>query len=230
MPYPYKGTGEIKVESFWGAISGFILLQLFGFYIFQMFLMFFNQQSELCSPFFVIFGIILIFIFLYFQSVTLKKIRNYMEDYNFYKALSSLEKKDELTKLFLIIPISIFFIVVLLGYFPFLQEKYDFLRLAAFHIFCFVISLIMSRMIKKSYPIFVAKGFNRIVGLIMGIAFFAMGLIFENYIFFEGIVIFRTMTKFLGTIGLGFALVSAITLLIEYQIKEIPDNKNLHRS
>ena len=85
-------------------------------------------------------------------------------------------------------------------------------------------------MIKKSYPIFVAKGFNRIVGLIMGIAFFAMGLIFENYIFFEGIVIFRTMTKFLGTIGLGFALVSAITLLIEYQIKEIPDNKNLHRS
>lgn len=212
--------GEIIVESFWGAIASFCLLQIFGYMLLRIFIISMDMlesdptMTELAIS---LFGIMFLFIFLSFQSISFYKIKQFVSKYNMDIAIQSLSQKDELIKLFLIPLFLVILILLAVGYHPFPKQEIDLIILALFYIFSWAISLLITILIKIKSPFYIAKGTNRIVGILAGLLFFAFGIVGQKFILEEDGKIFAYC---LSIAGLGITIILVCSLLMEDQIKQ----------
>ncbi len=188
---------EIRVESFWGAIASFFLLQCFGFVVFQGFLFHFM------NPFGVIWGGLWIALFIFFQSDTIQKIKQYFFEGKFNNILPHIRQPDDLLKMLLSFAFAGIFAAFLLGHYPFPKTEYDFFWEAGF----FAFSILASSRIKKAKGSSVATGGARTVGFLVGLLFFGFG-IFEPQVFY-----------FHGMVGLGISTMMLCAWLLSDQIK-----------
>lgn len=216
--------GEITVESFWGAIASFILLQIFGYFIFQTFLVsidFVNSFTFFGESGFIIFilGIGFLFMFMFFQSISFYKIRVFLSKNGFNSPFNFLTELDELIKFILAICFTIILIIIMIGYYPLPKKDSDFLILISFYIFSWFVSYLVSKFRKQKASFLIAKGFNRYAGIIAGLFFFILGLASQNLAFFKKDEVFSQFAYFLGVVGLGIVIALVCSLLMENQIK-----------
>lgn len=218
----YQEMSEIKVESFWGAIASFILLQIFGYLIFQTFLFSIDTLDSLDEAGWAVFLLVVGFIiaFLFFQSDSFLKINRFLINTN--NPIELLKQLDEKIKLILAIIFSIIFVLILLGYNPLLKKEYsNLLFVLVFYIISWFVSFGISKMRKSNTPILVAKGSNRIAGIIFGFLFFIIGISVQYIESTENIQQFKQFSYFLGLLGLGIVIMLVCTILLEDQIKYI---------
>lgn len=214
--------GQVKVESLWGAIAGLFLLQIFGYVIFQAFLASiegFYSESVFPNIIQLILGLGFIVGFLFFQSVSFSKIKNYIVS-STKKPFELLKEKDELIKFLLAICFVILLTLIYLGYYPLPKKEVDTIILVIFYLFSWVTSFLLAALRKRNAPFRIAKGSNRIWGMVFGLMFFVIAIIVQNISIPLNDVIFKQFTWFLGILGLGIVIMLGCSILMEDQIKE----------
>jgi len=210
-----ENLSEIKVESFWGAIACFVLLQIFGYVIFQTFLVSLN------SWFTILMGGGFLFLSLFFQSECFYKIMSYVSKNKKNFAIESLNETKEKVKLVLAILFIVILIFFALGHYPLQQKDYSFFVLILFYVATWLISLLISKLRKHGVPIWVATGPGRLMGIIVGFIFFIIAFFNESIPLFNAIPGFQDYSLFLGTLGLGVCIILISSLLLQDQIKHI---------
>lgn len=220
--YDGNYTEEIKVESFWGAISALVLLQVFGYVILQAFLVSVESlfiESPFPNILQLILGLAFIFVFLLFQSISFSKIKNYIRS-STKKPFGLLKEKDELAKFLLTIFFVFLLILIYLGHLPLLKKEENTIAIVIFYLFSWFASYLLSALRKRNTPFMVAKGSNRIGGMIFGLMFFIIALIVQNISVPFNNDIFKQFTWFLGMLGLGIVIMLGCSILMEDRIKE----------
>jgi len=197
---------EVRVESFWGAIATLVLYQIFGFIAFQAFL------SYLKTPLFLVFGSIWIFAFMVADAVTFKKIKNYLGNEFTTSPLNSLKQLDDFIKFCVTIFFAFVLLLFIVGHYPFPFIEFDSATLFAYYIFSWIVSYIISLMLKKTKPsIKITKNRQGLVlGFTVGISFFLISYFTTQEVFY-----------LVGMVGLGFCIMIISSWLLDDQIKTI---------
>jgi hypothetical protein len=197
---------ELSVQSFWGAVASFILLQIFGYFIFQAFVFYFGSIL-------MVWGIPWLLVFMVFQAEVICKIKKFIREGSLAEGIKSFiptQKRcfDDFFKFFLSVVFLIVFIAFLLGYYPFPMEKAPTMVLVAFYVFSWAVSWLVSYAIRNRANSKVASGQGRTVGFAIGALFFAAGLIFRELAYFHGFI------------GLGVSVILTVSWLLEDQVKK----------
>lgn len=204
---------EIKVESFWGAISSFVLLQIFGYVIFHTFIVSINPENTMGIG--IILGLVFILVFMFFQSDAFFKIKSFLRANNNPK--ESLSQNDEKIKLFLAVVFGIILLLMILGYNPLFENNVSVHLIIVFYALSWAISWAMAKLRKNKIPVLVASGGNRIAGIIMGSFFFILGISLKNIDAGAELIPIQNYAYFLGLLGLGIVITLVSTILLEDQ-------------
>lgn len=180
---------EIKVGSYWGAVSSFLVLQVFGFFIYQAFRFYGLSLSILFPGFFLIF-------FLYIQAGILRKIHEFLSRNNF-PGIATIFSKNIPKLLFGLIALTtwIFFNV---GYYPFPKPANGgFISGLLFQICSWIISWIISNKnnIKHVYisELRVTSGCRRFVGIVFSLLLFLISLQRPEYFYIFSMIPLGTL-------------------------------------
>lgn len=196
--------GPIRVESFWGAVAMFCLCQIYFFILFEGFVYFSKSKDWRIL---VWFGI-LFFVSVGAQVEVMVKINDFFSGKRFSKNVLFLRSLEDFIKCLLAFGLGVVFIIFWLGYYPFPSEPHKWQHTLLFYVLIWIMSYGAASNLKKGIQSKQPLGIMNLLPTIMGLAFFAAGA-FLGDIFY-----------FVGTFGLGFALIPIRPLLLCNQTKK----------
>jgi hypothetical protein len=194
---------EIRAESFWGSVAALFLIQVFGYIVYQGFIFHFFKSSF--GFFSMIWGGGWLLAFILFQNITFGVIYRYVFSQQKKLVLPGLNNYDDVLKLFLAAIFLFVFIAFIFGYYPFEKAESNHVYEAGFFTFSWSVSFLMKKSTITNLS--VATGGSRLMGFIVGLVFFIIGII-EGPLFY-----------FPGMIGAGVCTMMLSAWLMEDQIK-----------
>jgi len=221
MDEEYLLLKKIKVNSIWGAISSFFLLQIFGYVIFETFLQSVNfLQSELSSGFVAILDFIIaigfLIMFLFFQSEAFFKIGQFFLENDSNTIFNNLKKGDELIKFCLTPVFIIMLILIMFGFYPFQRYESNIYYLIIFYVFSWGVSILISKLRKNKTTIAVYGGVDRIAWILLGLFFFILSIIIPRSSFIkDNADIMIKFIELLGMLGIGIVISLISSLLMD---------------
>src|SRR3989344_1716941 len=178
----------LKIQSFYGAIACFILLQLFGFILFNAFTFYIE------SLFTIFWGFMWVSVWIYYEAKTIYNIKMFMKsekDFNL--------NLKEISKLILALIFLILLIIFNFYWYPFPEKEFNFWYLALFYLASWTIAAFFSKEIKhdKITPINYKKFINYII-IFIGLFFFISWILNPELFYFIGIVGFVAMFQYIN--------------------------------
>ena len=177
------GLKPIVVESIWGSIAAFFLMQILGLIVFKSFVFYLNDF------FFFVVGGVWIIIFLLFQAETISKIQEFVFRKKFATVFSSLKEKMELFKMFAAIIFSLMFLYLVFVNYPFPDPKTEILHEGLFLVFSWIVSNQAYKFRKKGIETKVNMSTHAIIaGLVFGTVFLVTSFVFPTIFYFHGMI------------------------------------------
>ncbi len=210
IPYEY---GQIRVESFWGAIAMFCLCQIYYFILFEGFVFVSGAPATHRKILYVWFGILFL-VSVSAQIEALIKIGNYFTDRPFTMTSFRIVSVEDFIKSFLAIIFGLFFILFCFGFYPFPSKPHQWWHTLLFYIVIWGLSVAAAKNLKGGIQSKQPLGLMNVIPVLMGFGFFIAGAFLGEVFYFA------------GTFGMGFALIPIRPLLLGNQTRLLKNKKN----
>jgi hypothetical protein len=193
--------GQIRVESFWGAIAMFCLCQIYYFILFEGFVFVSGAPATHRKLLYVWFGVLFL-VSVSAQIEAMIKIENFFADKPFSPQSFRIASIEDFIKCLLAVTFTLFFILFCLGFYPFPSKPHSWWHTLLFYIFIWGLTAAAAKNlrggIKSSQPL----GVMNVIPVLMGFGFFTAGAFLGEVFYFA------------GTFGMGFALIPIRPLLL----------------
>ena len=193
--------GQIRVESFWGAIAMFCLCQIYYFILFEGFVFVSGAPATHRKLLYLWFGVLFL-VSVSAQIEALIKIETYFTDKPFSPETLRITSIEDFIKCLLALSFGLFFILFCLGFYPFPSKPHQWWHTFLFFIAIWGITAAAAKNLRGGIQSTQPLGIMNIIPVIMGFGFFTAGA-------FTGDVFY-----FAGTFGMGFALIPIRPLLL----------------
>ena len=193
--------GEIRVESFWGAIAMFCLCQIYYFILFEGFVFVSGAPATHRKLLYVWFGILFL-VSVSAQIEAMIKVENYFSGKPFNIKALHLNSAEDFIKCLLAILFGLFFILFCFGFYPFPSKPHQWWHTLLFYIIIWGLTTAAAKNLRGGIKSTQPLGMMNILPVIMGFAFFTAGAFLDEVFYFA------------GTFGMGFALIPIRPLLL----------------
>ena len=193
--------GEIRVESFWGAIAMFCLCQIYYFILFEGFVFAAGAPASHRKLLYVWFGILFL-VSVSAQIEAMIKIENFFSDNPFSLKVFHLESFEDFIKCLLAVLFGFFFILFCVGFYPFPSKPHQWWHTLLFYLVIWGLTAAAAKNLKGGIRSTQPLGMMNVIPVIMGFGFFTAGAFLGEVFYFA------------GTFGMGFALIPIRPLLL----------------
>ena len=198
-----SGYGQIRVESFGGAIAMFCLCQLYYFILFEGFVFISGASGPRKKLLYVWFGILFL-VSVSAQIEAMIKIENYFSGKPFNKDVFHIASIEDIIKCLL---------AVLFGFYPFPSKLHQWWHTFLFYIFIWGFMVAGAKNLKGGIRSTQPLGLMNVIPVLMGFTFFTISAFLGDVFFFA------------GTFGMGFALIRVRPLLLCNQTSLLKNRK-----
>ena len=193
--------GQIRVESFWGAIAMFCLCQIYFFILFEGFVFVSGAPASHRKLLYVWFGILFL-VSVSAQIEALIKIENYFSDKPFSTGAFRIVSVEDFIKCLLAVCFGLFFILFCIGFYPFPSKPHQWWHTLLFYVFIWGLTAAAAKNLRGGIQSTQPLGIMNVIPVIMGFTFFTVGAFLGEVFYFA------------GTFGMGFALIPIRPLLL----------------
>ena len=196
-----SGYGQIRVESFWGAIAMFCLCQLYYFILYEGFVFISGVTGSQKKLLYIWFGILFL-VSVSAQIEAMIKIENYFSERPFNKDVFHITSIEDIIKCLLAVLLGFFFILFCFGFYPFPSKPHQWWHTFFFYIFIWGLTVAAAKNLKGGIRSTQPLGLMNVIPVIMGFTFFTISAFLGDVFYFA------------GTFGMGFALIPVRPLLL----------------